>query len=584
MSTGEAIRRQGPAITASDPPPWLAAALVVVLALAWPTLFGWQTVIVHGSLPNPDSFTRVNRILASIEAGHVLSYVPRDNSGVPVPLHWSHLLDIAIVLLALPLMPHFGLAEALRLGGAMIGPVTVAALALSAMYAVRVATGHWRLAAVAGASSALATSVLSYGALGRADHHVLLATLATLTLALAWHARGHGARPARIAGLAAAMGMWISPEMLPFSLIGWAIAITGDAVQGGRIGARASGYAVVHLAVLAFALIVDPPAHGLWAVEIDRLSRPFLELAVMMAAASLIGARLVPASAGAWRAAILGAVVAAAAVLPWVWLYPQLLHGAQGVFSPEGWKRIWADNGEIKSPLVAASSFAYFYALPLVTLIVAMVWLVWRRHGPMHVLAAVITLFLLYLGYRYIRLTIYPQQAAAVALALMLARATRPLAAGCAAVASGLIVIALAMLPWLGSAAFSDGRPARGRCDAQAVAPALTPFAGRIVLSPYMEAPALIYFSHVLTVAGPYHRAERRILDSLDAYEARDFADRPPAALLRTGAVAILACTREPQAPGTLGAALVAGRPPAWLSQVRVPASSGYRLYALEGH
>jgi len=584
MSTGEAIPHRGPAITAADPPPWLAAAFVVVLALAWPTLFGWNTVIVHGSLPNPDSFTRVNRILASIEAGHVLSYVPRDNSGIPVPLHWSHVLDVVIVLLALPLIPHFGLTDALRLGGAMIGPVTVAALSLSAMYAVRVATGRWHLAAVAGASSALATSVLAYGALGRADHHVLLATLATLTLTLAWRARSGGARPASLAGLAAAMGLWISPEMLPFSLLGWAIAITGDGVEEGRIGKRATGYALVHLVVLAFALIVDPPAYGLWSVEIDRLSRPFVELAAMMAAASLIASQVLPASASPWRAALLGAVAAAVAVLPWLWFYPELLHGARGVFSPEGWRRIWADNGEIKSPFVDAYSFVYFYAVSLVMLVVSTLWLVWRRRDPMRVLAAAITLFLLYLGYRYIRLTIYPQQAAAVALAVMLGRVMKQVAAGRAALVSGVIVVALAALPWFGSAAFSDGRPARARCDAQSVAPALTSFAGRIVLSPYMEAPALIYFTHVLTVAGPYHRAERRILDSLDVYEARDFADRPPPALRRTGAVAILACTREPQAPGTLGAALITGRPPAWLAEEPVPASSGYLLYVLRGH
>lgn len=581
MSTGEAIPRQGLSITATDSAPWLACALVAVLALTWPICFGWGTVVVHGSLPNPDSFTRINRIFASIEAGHVLSYVPRDNSGVPVPLHWSHLLDIAILALALPLIPHFGLADALRLGGAMIGPVTVAAYSLSAMYAVRVATGHWRLAAVAGVSSALATGALSYGALGRADHHVLLATLATLTLTFAWRAGTDGARPARIAGFIAAMGMWISPEMLPFSLIGWAIAITGDGMREGRVGERATGYALVNLTVLAIALALDPPAHGLWAPEIDRLSRPFVELAAMMAAASLIAGRFMPASDRTWTAVILGATVAAAAVLPWVWMYPQLLHGAEGVFSAEGWRRIWADNGEIKSPLGNAASFCFFYAVPLAILVLATAWLLLRRRGPLDVLAAVIVLFALYLGYRYIRLTIYPQQAAAIALAVMLAWAMRPLAAGRAVVTSGVIVIALAVLPWAGSIAFNEGKPAVVRCDAQSVAPALAPFAGRIVLSPYMDAPSLIYFTDVLTVAGPYHRAERRILNSLDAYEARDFAAAAPPAFRRTGAVAVLVCTRKQQAPHTLGAALAAGNPPAWLQEERVPSSSGYRLYAL---
>ncbi len=581
MSTGETMYRQAPTISEAHAPVWIACALVAILAFTWAAAFGWNTVVVHGSLPNPDSFTRVNRILASIQAGHVLDYVPRDNSGTPVPLHWSHLLDFAIVAFALPFTPFFDLADAVRLGGALIGPVTVAAFALSAMYAARVATGHWRLAAVAGVSSGLGTGALSYGALGRADHHVLLATLATLTLTFAWRSLAEGARPARIAGLIAALGMWVSPEMLPFGLLGWAIAITGDAVRDGRVGQRACGYALAHLAVLAVALLLDPPATGLMATPIDRLSRPFVELAFLMGLVSFAGRAIVPASGNAWRATITGALVAAAAVLPWVWFYPQLLHGAQGVFSAEGWRRIWADNGEIKSPLVSAGSFAFFFAVPSVVLAVAAAWLVLRRRGPTELLAATATLFILYMGYRYIRLTIYPQQAAAVALAVMLAWMTRAMPAGRSVRIAGLVTILLAIAPWFGSVAFNGQKPAAPRCDSQDVATALTPFAGRIVLSPYMDAPALIYFSKVLTVAGPYHRAERRILDSLDAYEARDFSAAPPAAFVRTGASAVLVCTREPQAPDSLGAALAAGRPPAWLQERPVPPATGYRLYAV---
>ena len=552
-----------------------------MLAFAWSTWFGWHVVVDKGSLPNPDSFTRINRILASIEAGHVLDYVPRDNGGAAVALHWTHLLDVAITAIALPMVPFLGLSTALRVAGALIGPLSLSALSLSAMYAARVATGGWRLATVAGVAAALGTGGLSYGALGRADHHVLLATLATLTLACAWHSLSSGTRPARIAGFLAALGMWISPEMLPFCLLGWAIAITGDALDTGKPGRRAGAYAVILVAVLMLALVLDPPAAGFMAAPIDRLSRPFVELAALMAAVSLAAARWLPAGTSPWRATLLGGLVAAAAVVPWVIVYPQLLKGAEGVFSPEGWQRIWASNGEIRSPLADAGNFAFYFLVAPAVLMIANAWLLVRHRRPRDVLVAVATVFILYLGYRYIRLTIYAQQAAAVALAVMFAQASQVMPPPRLNLVAGFTTLALAMFPWFGMLAFGHHQPAIRRCDAQLAATALTPFAGRVMLTPYMDAPALIYFSKVVTVAGPYHRAERRILDGLDAYAARDFANGPPKAFERTGARAVLVCTREPQAADSLGAALAAGHPPAWLREHPLPAGTGYRLYAV---
>ena len=581
MSTGLATGRHSAGLTRADPGPWAVCALVAILAFAWSTWFGWNVVVVNGSLPNPDSFTRINRILASIEAGHVLDYVPRDNSGAVVPLHWTHLLDVAITAIAMPMVPFFGLSTALRLAGALIGPLSLTGLSLSAMYAVRVATGGWRLAAVAGVAAALGTGGLSYGALGRADHHVLLATLATLTLAFAWHSLETGTRPARIAGFIAAMGMWISPEMLPFALLGWAIAITGDVLDTGKPGRRAGGYALIYLAILTLALVLDPPATGLMAAPIDRLSRPFVELAALMAVVSLVMARWLPAGTTPWRATLLGGLAAAAAVVPWVIVYPQLLKGAEGVFSPEGWQRIWASNGEIRSPLADAGNFAFYFLVAPLVLMMANAWLLARHRRPPDVLVAVATVFILYLGYRYIRLTIYAQQAAAVALAVMFVQASRLLPPPRLNLMAGFTTLVLAMLPWFGLVGLGNHQPATRRCDPQQASTALTPFAGRVVLSPYMDAPALIYFSKVVTVAGPYHRAERRILDGLDAYEARDFADGPPKAFLRTGARAVLVCTREPQTAESLGAALAAGQPPTWLQQHQLPAGTGYRLYAV---
>src|SRR5262245_42684072 len=163
----------------------LAMLLVALLGIAWSVKSGWDVVVLQQALPSPDSYTRLLRLLGSIEAGQILHHVPRDNSGAIVPLHWTHLLDALILLLALPLLPFMSLAEALRWAGAAVGPATAAAAGLAAMQALRAITGRTEGAIVAGVLAVLGTNVFCYAAFGRADHHVLMGTLAILTVMLA---------------------------------------------------------------------------------------------------------------------------------------------------------------------------------------------------------------------------------------------------------------------------------------------------------------------------------------------------------------------------------------------------------------
>ena len=55
---------------------------------------------------------------------------------------------------------------------------------------------------------------------------------------------------------------------------------------------RALALAVGHLAVLALALLIDPPASGRLAHEVDRLSLVYVELAAGMLVVPLIAAPL----------------------------------------------------------------------------------------------------------------------------------------------------------------------------------------------------------------------------------------------------------------------------------------------------
>jgi hypothetical protein len=560
----------------------LAVLFVAGLGIAWSVKVGWDIVVVQHALPSPDSYTRVLRLLASVQAGQILHHVPGDNSGAVVPLHWTHLLDGMILLCALPLLPFMPLSEALRLAGAAIGPVTTAAAGVAAMYALRLLSGRATGATTAGVLVVFSTNVFCYAAFGRADHHVLMGALAIATLVLAHVSAERGQRAAGAAGIAAALGVWTSPEAMPFALLGWAFAILADTRRDRRIGRRATAFAAAYLVVLTAALLLDPPPAGLLHVEMDRLSRPFVEQAALMLAGTLIGARAVPA-AGTWPAALWGAAVATAALAPWIVVHPDLLAGARGIFSDEGWRRIWADNAEIKSSFSSLGYFAFFFAQPLAILLVAMAVLARHRRDPAAVLALVGILFLLYIGAKHVRLAIYPQFAAAVAAGILLARWTNILQTTRRRMVTALGTLLLAVAPMLGLAAFSStvSTVAEKSCTPRAAAHDLAPLGGKIVLSPFMDGPELMWFASVHTVAGPYHRAERHILDSLDAYAARDFRAGMPEPFRKTGAVAVLVCPTQPQEPGSLGEALSRGDPPAWLAERPIAASSGYRLYVV---
>jgi hypothetical protein len=562
----------------------MRGALVAVLALCFTLVVGKLNGAFSGLLVDTDSYTRLSRIAASLEGGSVFAHIPRDNSGHVVALHWSHLLDAVILFLALPLWPFVGESEALRLAGAALGPISAMAASLAAIWAARVMGASVQAAFAAGILAALSPAITGYGAFGRADHHVLLGAVAIVCPMLAGMDRRFRFGTAALwGGMAAGLGLWLSPEILPFVLLAWAYAMLRDIDDGGRIGNRTRDFGAALLAIVVLALLIDPPPSGRWAVEIDRLSRPFVELAALMMAVALLGRYVPRLAAGSWPAAIAAGALAGLAVGIWVLIYPAILRGAEGVFSAEAWLRIWRTNNEMRSPLETANDTAVFLVVPLTILVAAVALLLWRRPRPTDVLAVIAMAFVAYMACRHVRLAIYLQLAAAVAAALLLDFMASRLPALHQRLAIIVATFALATAPYVGgfffpasSAAAADG------CDARAAAADLSDFAGKVVLSPINDAPALLYFSKIITVAGPYHRAEQRILNVMDAYAERDFRAATPDSFRKTGAVAVLVCAKQAHDSGTLAEALARGAPPSWLKEVPIRPASGFRLYAVQ--
>ncbi len=570
--------------TAPPGPSTLLVVAIILACAATSMVAGNLQGVFDGKLIDTDSYARVSRIEAMVEAGRALHHTPRDNSGLDIPLHWTHLLDGLILLLALPLRLFFPLNEALRLAGAAIGPLSTVMVALAAFQAVRLAAGSGRHAITAAVLAALAPGIVAYGAFGRADHHVVLAAIAVIMPALAYVAGtgGRGLMPAAVAGALGGVGGWISPEALSLMPFAWAIAALCDVEAERRVGPRALAFAGGHLAMMLFAWLIDPPAGGRFAVEIDRLSVPFVELAAGMLVVPLVLRRFTPAVASPWLASILAGATLATPVVAWALYYGGVARGRGGILSPEAAERVWRHVAELQ-PATSPGNLALLIVMPALVLAASLGVLLWRRRTPMTLLLVVFAAFLLYLGVKHIRFAMYLELAAVVALGVVVEIVSRHEAARAWLLALVAAWIGLLLGPYVLSSLMPPDRAERqGQvCDPRPLRHELAPLAGRIVLAPISDAPEVLYFTRVITVGGPYHRAERQIIRSVDAFDEMTFGGAMPASFAATGATAVLICARDRVKPGTFAAALKDGRPPDWLVERPLDAKSGYRLYVV---
>ena len=87
-------------------------------------------------------------------------------------------------------------------------------------------------------------------------------------------------------GTWAAVGIWLTPELMPLLLLSfgalWLVWVT-DARRAPTLPPPCARTGAAFLLVLAAAFLVDPPPQGCFSVEIDRLSILFVGLALAVA-------------------------------------------------------------------------------------------------------------------------------------------------------------------------------------------------------------------------------------------------------------------------------------------------------------
>jgi hypothetical protein len=597
--------------TPIPPPLTLTAAeawAYFTIAALLDTVIGLRSFpgVLHGDLLNPDSYMRLDR-LQDILARHApLHVVLRDASGAGAVLHWSHLLDSLLLLLALPLRPFLSQPASLHVAAVLVGPLGVGLLGTATAWAMApFADRGWRL--MAPVLAGLAFPIVAYGLPGVAHHHVLLA-VATVVMAGAAGRAATGDRAAgRRLGVWAGAAIWLSPESWPLVLMAFGGCGLSWMLSAKRPGVRQSGDLAVgealtaagslFLLMVACTLTVDPPLAGFGSVELDRLSVVYLVLAAVTCAIGWTLWGLDRTRFAASHRVGVAAVVATAGLGLWFALFPAVLLGPSGLVDAEA-ERIFTSGIEEMRPVASlAQAVGFLFDGAVATLL--LIWFAVSRRSFLWAYGALCVGVMLVLGQRYVRFSTYPAAAAAATLPVILTECTRLLAMRPQIVQAAARVgaIALMMLSYPSYLALGDDWAASRQpvaapdCRVGTLGPMLAPYAGQVVLTDVNDVPELLYRTGILTVGSLYLRNVAAFMRLRAAWRSEP-SDTVPEAVRTTRATLVLACPRAgPHAgrsalvadlpPNTLLDRLNRGTVPPWLKEVAKDPASGHVLYQI---
>jgi hypothetical protein len=571
------------------------ATLLVVTGATLPLVF-------QGALSDMDSYVRLIRLQEALDHGRWFGdAVSRSDSGHGMPVRWAHLLDGVILLFRAPLALFLPADRALFWAGALVGPVAVGLLGAACAWApeplVRRQWLWWAPICVASASP-----IDIYGVLGDATHHVPLAALAVLAWGAGARAAFGSMRAGILLGLFGALGIWLSPEAMPYAMMAFgAVFLSWCWCPSRDVAAALAAAGTTFLGVMALALLADPPHAGWLAPEIDELSISFLALAAIVCALSLLPGALcrlgLPKAA---RFVAMGMAGAAGAAL-WLLLFPGYLRGLAGIMTPEQVAAYFGHNAEFK-PIVSVSLFMTTVG-PAVVVAAAAVWIglrAWgiqasRPAGVLWLYAAGCTCLGITLACVYVRFAAYPAAAAAIMLPVLLDRLSHPnLLRWRVLLRPGTIAVFLLLplvfsFPQASSGGEQAGIGARS-CNVKDAAPLLAPFGDKVVLANVNDGPELLYRTRVKIVGALYQAGIDGFMRLRAAWRARQLEDVPPEVRV-TNAQFILIC------PGAeAGTAIVDGPrttlldrlnrrdAPLWLHPLVQDPKTGWDLYEIAPH
>ncbi len=555
---------------------WLFV-LLLVLGVHAALVLGGITPILHGNMPDSDTYMRLVRVEAWINGqGWFDSTVDRMNAPYGDVLNWTRPLDVLIVAGAYPLHVWQGMDwhTALFWSGAALPVVLHLLLGLAIVWAFAplMPRGVGPLLFVV---ALLQPVMLAYNMAGRPDHQTLLLICAALMFGglVREQAGTHQRlRCAIEAGLWAGFGMWVSTEYQFIVIVVTGVLAVLWLLTGEDRHLRAlEGLALGLFAMTGLAVLAERGADWARVRELDKVS-----LSQLLATAVNCGVWgfVVGFGRDRGRARRFG-VLAGFGVLGLVGLLffaPEVLRGPAGDMDPRVFREFFMKIREM-SPLIPPTGITLLWlGTPLLAL---PLWLALQRNRlPLVWMPLVgVVVFFTAAGLLHARFAQWAAPFGAVLLVEVIRLIGQAYPARRHIIAAMLLAgPVLTGLIWVG--VFPPETRDNPRCAVSAVAKALNDLPAGIVMGNLNVGPEILYRTHQAVVAGPYHRNRDGILDSIDFLETGDRA-----LLTKRGVTNVLVC---PGDRGAFARQLAKGNAPGWLKPLPLPTGTDFRLYAAD--
>lgn len=592
------IDADGPELTPVGQTRWLLPVLAV-----WTVLYGLLVAVNLTELSqfrfhDPDDQLRLQQVrdLLAGQGWFDLHQYRIDPVGGGVPMHWSRLVDLPIAAVMLVMRPILGPHGAELAALAIVPGLTLLAImALAGWIAARTLPGNalpMVLLAVA-----LAVPVIVQVLPARIDHHGWQIALALAAVAAFLDREQR--RGGWLTGLALAAWMAVSFEGLPMAA--WIVAVLAAAALAEaryRVRLVAAMQALAAASIALYALtrgLTDFTPHC------DAIA-PVHLAAFAWGAVAISAAQIFRPTSRTALLAGLG-IAAAGAIAIVLVAAPQCTSGSFDMLDPVV-RNVWYDNVKEGKPIWTAEWHlaAQYFVPPMVGLIAA-VRLAQCSSGEARtwwILYSLIIGGALAIGLAVARAASISGALAAVPLGWQLSqwlgalrRPPNPLlrTAELVGVAAGFFVVLLPVVPVMAVEKMLSSRdkatasqPADGPCSARDAAGAIAALPRGGILAPLDMGPDILVNTGRHVLATGHHRGARAMRLTIDAFSGSAEDAR---AIMRARDLRYLAICKSIQelelyrkrAPKGLAAQIQAGRIPAWLEPVPMPAASGYRIW-----
>jgi hypothetical protein len=566
---------------------WLAISALLLLT-------AWKN-IATGRFPDPDDVLRLVQVrdLLDGQDWFDLKQYRVDPLG-SVPMHWSRLVDLPLVLVVAGLAP--------LIGAALAEQVAVVLVPLLALLVTMLFLGRmtWRLFDVETAGLACITLgflpllVFQFQPL-RIDHHgwQICAVAAAMWAILHRQAYKGGA----LAGLAMGLGIAISLELLPIAALFGGV-LTLRWLRDGKQRFWLVGYLQALATSLALLFLATRGTSDM-ALYCDALTLPHVGFfsAVAVGATILAWAPPMP-----WPAVVLGLGLAGASGLTVFGMAsPQCLRTPFGALDPMV-RDYWYENVLEGRPVWFQPALIYPQLLQVVAGIAVAIHLYsrsteWKRGWWSEYLLVLGGTFVL--GLLVWRSMAFASMLAALPLGYLLKRGletfrSSPVLLQRMGVVLGMMLVLVPSAPYLGMQrlmAQASGSPGGGfresSCELFTSAEALGELEPATVFAPLDIGPAILQRSPHAVVATGHHRAEAAMRDVITAFTSRPEDAR--VLINKHGASYMVMCMDlvEPEiyvrrgVEGSLAARLREGTPPAWLEPVDLGTPESFRIWRI---